>query len=381
MITQSATYGEEYLTTTVASQVAHILGTDPANLLMYSETQFLKGIFNALSSYCKITITGVIGSIPNKLHNYLQLCEVRGSSDIKFVRACVAYGAYGSPVAYIFIEKNKAFKAKRYLMRLSSQFNPPVAPLLDDALWNNLIDNTIGFFKNARDYKIYGVKTTRGIILSGPPGNGKSMFCDYLIRYFSNHGIDVMVYTSGDLVKTIADNRNPFDFRVVFVDDIDIDFFSRKTNSDMACSLLSCLDGCKKTSSVALRIFSTNESVQNIDSAFLRPGRVDKCFSFENPNTELRKRFINTWDQNILNSIDVSEFIKRSEGFSFADMDLVKQVLVSNFLSSGKWDMPVAIREFECRCSVESYRKSGIGFNLKSSPVPESTPRPENVYE
>jgi hypothetical protein len=374
MITQSATYGDEYLTTIVASQAAHILGTNPANLIMYSEGQFLKGVFSGLS-YCKTTTIGTDGSMPNKLHNFLQLCEMRDNSDIKFVRACVSFGPYGVSIYYIFIEKGKAFKAKRSLIRLSARLNPPIAPVLNDALWGDLIDNTVGFFKKARDYKAYGVKTTRGIILSGPPGNGKSMFCDYLIRCFNNRGIDVMVYTSRDLIKTIIDNRNPFDFRVIFVDDVDIDFFSRKSNSEMACSLLSCLDGCKKTSSVALRIFSTNESIKNIDPAFLRPGRVDKCFSFDNPNTELRKKFINTWNQNILDGIDVPEFINRSEGFSFADMDLVKQVLVSNFLSSGKWDMSVAIGEFESRCSVESHRKTGIGFdNLKSAE--ESIPKP-----
>ena len=66
-----------------------------------------------------------------------------------------------------------------------------------------------------------------------------------------------------------------------------------KGNGKMACSLLTAMDGMSEGGHL-VRIFTTNESVEELDPAFTRPGRIDRCITLDKPDQDLRRQLIQT---------------------------------------------------------------------------------------
>lgn len=127
------------------------------------------------------------------------------------------------------------------------------------------------------------------------------------------------------------------------------------------------MDGLSDNKKGVTRIFTTNEIISDIDSAFLRPGRIDKVLTFLPPSSKLREKFIkNYWDKQIIESINVECLVYLSEGCSFAELEEIKMLLVQRFIFENTWDLDLAIHDFRNRKSDNS---SAMGFGLKNSKI------------
>lgn len=273
--------------------------------------------------------------------------------------------------SYLIVAKKNVFKLRRNAIRLNKEANKILhPPVLADGLLEEITQNTVGFLLKAKEIEKFGVKIKRGLILDGPPGNGKTMVCRYIQKLCSQHNFNWGIVTSADIDNAYEYKELNDLFRqymVTFFDDIDVAYMDRKKgNGKMACSLLTAMDGMSDMGHL-VRIFTTNEEVSELDSAFTRPGRIDKCITLTKPDADLRRRLVdNHWPEEIRKAIDVSTLIARSEDFSFAELETIRTFLVTNrLLGDGKWDLDRAFAEYDSRRAEKKRKGGGIGFGKK----------------
>ena len=359
----------------IMPRVAEMLGTKPENLLVMDYDWFPRDYMNSKFRDKIIQTAGPIPGLPHiqanrqngtgKVGYGIYVYRSTLNPDLKYVIFCVKGSNWDEN--FLIVEKGKLYRLKRNAILLNKKASEDLkAPVLEEGLLEEVVQNTLGFLLRAKDIEKYGVKIKRGIILGGPPGNGKTMLCRYIQKLCSLNGIRWGVVTSADIDQAYADKELTQMFQrwtVTFFDDIDVGYMDRsKGNGKMACSLLTAMDGMFEGGHL-VRIFTTNEEVKELDSAFTRPGRIDKITTLRKPDEGLRRQLIDTWPKEILDNIDPQSCAQLSHNFSFAELEAIRGYLVTNkVLGDGEWDMEGAFEEFTERREEDEKIKS-LGFS------------------
>ena len=200
--------------------------------------------------------------------------------------------------------------------------------------------------------KKYKVKPIKGILMFGPPGNGKTM----LMRAVTNElkGVTMLELNGAeigqeDVTKATAAIKEMFNRAVenspsiLFIDEIDGIAPKRKTATEKGVQLtaefLQEMDGLKETPGVVL-VCATNRP-NALDPAILRPGRFDKLIFVQPPDEPSREKLFekNLEDVPKSKEIDYKELAKLSEGYTGADIANIcreaKQKALNESLKSG----------------------------------------------
>jgi hypothetical protein len=109
---------------------------------------------------------------------------------------------------------------------------------------------------------------------------------------------------------------------------------------------LGALDGISVAQGVVF-VFTTNCSLDLIDRAFKRPGRIDVVLHFDAPDADLRGRLIGRWHPEIRAALDVERAVAATDGFSFAEVEEVKNLLIMRHGETGGWDWDWALRQLD----------------------------------
>ena len=204
---------------------------------------------------------------------------------------------------------------------------PPVMPTGQrDVLWQN----TIGFLEpaNLKRLRGYGGRAKRGLLLTGPPGNGKTSACRWVRQEAERRGWEARV-VGPDEYQAARRDCNPAEavrnlFRVtgrgiVFFDDMDIALRDRDTvkETDDQAVFLAALDGLEVNEGVVY-VFTTNCPVDLIDPAFRRPGRIDLTLAFPKPDTDLRRELVARWHAEIRAAVDPARVVRETDGMSLS---------------------------------------------------------------
>lgn len=216
-------------------------------------------------------------------------------------------------------------------------------------------------------FEKFDVEPPKGVILYGPPGNGKTMIARAVAESFGSSFIEIDLSDALQKYKGVGEHnlQKKFDEAerkrnsVIFIDEIDAIASIRCEDREgheisLVGKLLSLMDGIKARHRVFV-IGATNR-LNAIDSALRRPHRFDKDIEVPQPDEESRLDIIlkkvhldkpNLFDP----SIDMNflrKLAKRTEGYSGADLTALYAETVMSAInkhvsinSNGKADISV----------------------------------------
>jgi len=214
--------------------------------------------------------------------------------------------------------------------------------VLNEDFKEGLRRDTDTFFSSREVYGSLGITWKRGILLLGPPGNGKTESIKALLNETNYDALYVKSFTTSSGpehgVKAIFDHARRHSPCILILEDLDA------MVTDTARSyFLNELDGLAHNDGI-LTIATTNHP-ERIDDAILnRPSRFDVKYNFDLPTHDLRKAYAAKWVSKIqkleteagrgsgfqspLEEISASVAAK-TEGWSFA---FLKELFVSFLL-------------------------------------------------
>lgn len=220
----------------------------------------------------------------------------------------------------------------------------------------------LDIIQNPTNYTKYKIRLPKGVLLYGPPGNGKTL----LARCFAGESKLPIIATSGSEFQEKYVGTGParirelFEFArenspcMIFIDEIDA--VARKRGSDGESStaerdstlnqLLVELDGFDSFLDNNIFIISSTNRIDILDPALLRPGRMDKKIQVPTPDKETRKEIldihleqkpIETDFEYLLNDI--------TEGMSGAEIEhLLNEVILEGIR---KRSLPILTEDLE----------------------------------
>lgn len=224
------------------------------------------------------------------------------------------------------------------------------------------LQDFIDFLKNPAKYRRLGAKITRGVLLVGEPGNGKTMLAKAVAGeancpFFSVSGsdfIEVFVGIGAARVRDLFAQARKFAPSIVFIDELDA--VGRQRGSGLGGGndereqtlnqLLAEMDGFQTQGGSVIVLAATNRP-DVLDNALLRPGRFDRRVFVTYPDLKSREQILKVHAKGVsLNpAIDLAGIARGTPGFSGADLaNLINEAAI---IASKKSQNTVDIKDLE----------------------------------
>ncbi|CAF4440289.1 unnamed protein product [Rotaria sp. Silwood2] len=216
------------------------------------------------------------------------------------------------------------------------------------------------------------INKTRGILLHGPPGTGKSLIartvCDILrVNPKVIRGPEIFSSMLGqseqnirDLFEDARQDQRNFGsnskLHVIVFDEIDAVCKNRTQSSsvrdtvhdNVTAQLLAEIDGMIYLDNILL--IGTTNILEAIDPALLRPGRMEKVIKIELPDAAARSAIFDIHTKALIRNaalnedVDINHVIRRTEGMTGAHMEQIVRLAVQaatrrDILNRDKFDI------------------------------------------
>lgn len=242
----------------------------------------------------------------------------------------------------------------------------------------NEIIKIVDVLKDPKKYKEIGIRQTKGIILEGNPGNGKTMFAKALaneakVNFIATKGADfqsAMMSMGSRKIKTLFKKARKHKPCIIFIDEFDGIGEKRnyagtgvdKENNRIITAMLNEMDGFESGDGI-LVIAATN-SYASLDPALIRPGRFDLKFNIPNPDTETRLKLIEmyTAKKKLSDEIDKNKLADAFDNLSCSAIETILNEASMIAITESRPnilidDIIIAGRKTNCNINIKKLRR------------------------
>ncbi len=241
--------------------------------------------------------------------------------------------------------------------------------------------DVVDFLRNPEKYKKLGAKITRGALLVGSPGNGKTLLARAVAGeancpFFSISGsdfIEVFVGVGASRVRDLFAQARKHAPCIIFIDEIDA--VGRHRGSGLGGGndereqtlnqLLTEMDGFETSKDPVIVLAATNRP-DVLDSALLRPGRFDRRIEVPYPDLVSREQILRVHANSVQidPDLDLKKVARGTPGFSGADLaNLINEAAI---IASKKNQKEVMMHDVE-----EARDKVLLGKELRTIALSE----------
>ncbi|MFZ4506617.1 MAG: AAA family ATPase [Fimbriimonas sp.] len=197
------------------------------------------------------------------------------------------------------------------------------------------IKSDIGRWLESKElYEQHGIPWKRGMILVGPPGNGKTHLIKALVNHFGLNALYVRGFSSeygsdSGNISEIFQRARACAPAMIILEDLDT-LVTPKNRSHF----LNELDGFASNSGI-LTIASANDPARLDPALVNRPSRFDRRYVFECPAAKERSQYLQFFTQSLAPGLKLDEsqagpVADATDGFSYA---YLKELVLSSMMA------------------------------------------------
>lgn len=221
-------------------------------------------------------------------------------------------------------------------------------------------------------YEDIGITPPKGVILYGEPGTGKTLLAKAVahhtsatfLRMVGSELIQKYLGEGPKLVRELFRVAEEMAPSIVFIDEIDAIGTKRQNATSGGAreiqrtmlEMLNQLDGFDNRGDVKV-IMATNR-IETLDTALLRPGRIDRKIKFPLPDIKTKKKIfeIHTKRMNLAPDVTADKFISSKDALSGADIKAV--CTEAGLIALRERRMQVTLKDLQLGKEQVLYRKT-----------------------